>query len=127
MKINLAGWFVRETVWCLLGGRQADDIVSWLSKKTGPPAKELKTVEEAKEFIDASNVAVIGFFKDQTSDKAKAFLAVAANNDDQPFGVTSDDSVFKEHEAECGSIVLFKKVCVLTHSYFQNVRFFIPV
>ncbi|CAH1367000.1 protein disulfide-isomerase [Tenebrio molitor] len=91
------------------GGRQADDIVSWLSKKTGPPAKELKTVEEAKEFIDASNVAVIGFFKDQTSDKAKAFLAVAANNDDQPFGVTSDDSVFKEHEAECGSIVLFKK------------------
>jgi protein disulfide-isomerase A1 len=45
------------------GGRSAPDIVSWLKKKTGPPAKELKTVEEAKEFIEASNVAVIGFFK----------------------------------------------------------------
>ncbi|EFA00647.1 protein disulfide-isomerase [Tribolium castaneum] len=91
------------------GGRQADDIVAWLLKKTGPPAKEIKTVEEAKEFIDASNVAVIGFFKDQTTDKAKAFLAAAATIDDYPFGITSEDSVYKEYEAECGSIVLFKK------------------
>ena len=45
------------------GGRQADDIVNWLLKKTGPAAKELSTVDEAKSFIDENNVAVIGFFK----------------------------------------------------------------
>lgn len=45
------------------GGRQADDIVNWLLKKTGPPAKDLSSVDDAKAFIDGNNVAIIGFFK----------------------------------------------------------------
>jgi len=91
------------------GGRTADEIVSWVNKKTGPPAKELKTVEEAKEFMEANNVATVGFFKDQSSDAAKAFLAVANSIDDYPFGITSEESVYKEYDAKCGSIILFKK------------------
>lgn len=95
-----------------VGGRQSDDIVGWLSKKTGPPAKELKTVDEAKELIEANNVAIIGFFKDQSSPEAKAFLAAASSIDDHPFGITSVDAVYGEYEAKCGSIILFKKVCI---------------
>jgi len=91
------------------GGRQADDIVQWLLKKTGPPAKDLTSVEDAKKFIEEHNVAVIGFFKDQTSDEAKAFLNAAATIDDQAFGITSDDAVLAEHEAKCGNVILFKK------------------
>lgn len=91
------------------GGRQADDIVSWLLKKTGPPAKELKTVEEAKEFIESGNVVVVGFFKDQTSDAAKTFLSVASAIDDIPFAITSDDAIFDSNDAKCGTIILFKK------------------
>lgn len=79
-------------------------------KKTGPPAKDISSVESAKEFIEASNVAVIGFFKDQTTDLAKTFLDVAASIDDIPFGISSDDGVFGEYETKCGNIVLFKKV-----------------
>lgn len=45
------------------GGRQADEIVNWLNKKTGPPVKDLPTVDEAKAFIEAHNVAIVGFFK----------------------------------------------------------------
>lgn len=90
------------------GGRQADDIVAWLLKKTGPPAKELETVDAAKEFIKASTVAVVGFFKDRESDSAKAFLAAANAVDEYPFAITSSEDVYKEYSAECGSIILFK-------------------
>lgn len=38
------------------GGRQAADIVSWVNKKTGPPAKELNTVEEAEAFFKDNEV-----------------------------------------------------------------------
>jgi protein disulfide-isomerase A1 len=47
------------------GGRQADDIVNWLLKKTGPVAQNLQTLDEAKAFIEAHNFAVIAFFKVQ--------------------------------------------------------------
>merc|ERR1712180_428439 len=50
------------------GGRTADTIVSWLEKKTGPPAVAVATVEEAAAFATAEDVAVIGVFADQTTD-----------------------------------------------------------
>ncbi|CAB3363638.1 Hypothetical predicted protein [Cloeon dipterum] len=91
------------------GGRQAADIVSWLKKKTGPAAKALESVDAAKDFIEGSNVGVVGFFKDQTTDGAKAFLSAASAIDDHPFGITSDDSVFSEYGVEGEKVVLFKK------------------
>merc|ERR1712222_131575 len=50
------------------GGRTADTIVSWLEKKTGPPALALASVEEATAFVSGKDVAVIGVFADQTTD-----------------------------------------------------------
>ena len=49
------------------GGRTADTIVTWLEKKTGPPALDLADAEAAKKFVADNKVAVIGFFKDQTT------------------------------------------------------------
>lgn len=46
-----------------LAGREADDIVNWLKKRTGPAATELKDVAAAESLVDSSEVAVIGFFK----------------------------------------------------------------
>lgn len=91
------------------GGRQADDIVGWLNKKTGPPAKELETVDAAEALIADHQVAVIGFFKDRESAEAKAFLGAASAVDDHPFGITSNEDVYKKYEAKCGSIILFKQ------------------
>lgn len=91
------------------GGRTKDEIVSWLLKKTGPPAKSLKSVEDAKKLIESSTVVLIGFFKDQESDNAKQFLAAAGSIDDHPFGITSEAAVFKEYEvAGDEAIILFK-------------------
>merc|ERR1712209_227191 len=74
------------------GGRTADTIVSWVEKKTGPPAKALANAEEVTAFAEGKTVAVVGCFKDETTDAAKAFLAVASNMDDIPFGITGECS-----------------------------------
>jgi protein disulfide-isomerase A1 len=91
------------------GGRQADDIVTWLLKKTGPPALELETVDAAETFIADNTVAVVGFFKDRESEEAKAYLGAAAAVDDYPFAITSSEDVYKKYEAKCGSVVVFKQ------------------
>jgi len=90
------------------GGRVSADIKSWLLKKTGPPAVELKTVDEANT-LKEKDVVVIGFFKDQESEAAKEFLKVAGSMDDMPFGITSDSDVFADSKVDKDSVVLFKK------------------
>ncbi|GFS13875.1 protein disulfide-isomerase [Elysia marginata] len=91
------------------GGRQANDIVNWLKKKTGPPATELKDKDAALTFKEKEDVVVIGFFKDQESDSAKTFLKVATSMDDLPFGITSDSDVFADNKVDEDKVVLFKK------------------
>ncbi|XP_017467437.1 PREDICTED: protein disulfide-isomerase [Rhagoletis zephyria] len=90
------------------GGRQSDDIISWVTKKTGPPAKELNTVEEAEELLKDDKIVVVGFFKNQDSDEAKAFIAVANALDSFEFAISSNDEVVAKYEVKDGSVVLFK-------------------
>merc|ERR1711945_42957 len=90
------------------GGRTADTIVSWVEKKTGPPAKALANAEEAKAFVEGKTVAVIGCFKDETTDAAKAYLGVASNLDDIPFGITGDEAVCTEYGVEGEGIIMVK-------------------
>jgi protein disulfide-isomerase A1 len=91
------------------GGRQAAEIVNWLKKKTGPPATTLESVEDSTKFAEKGDVVIVGFFKDLESADAKAFLEVASETDDLPFGITSKDDIFKEHKVDKDSVVLFKK------------------
>merc|ERR1719369_2215563 len=88
------------------GGRTADTIVSWLEKKTGPPAKTLATVDDAKAFIADNDIAIIGFFDSVDSDGAKAFLSAAGSMDDFPFGITTEAAVLAEYKA--AGVVIFK-------------------
>merc|ERR1712172_118227 len=74
------------------GGRTAETIISWVEKKTGPPAAALADAEAVKTFVEGKTVAVLGCFKDETTGAAKAFLAAASNIDDMPFGITGDCS-----------------------------------
>ncbi|XP_032312440.1 protein disulfide-isomerase isoform X1 [Camelus ferus] len=90
-------------------GREADDIVSWLKKRTGPAATTLPDGAAAEALVASSEVAVIGFFKDLESDSAKQFLLAAEAVDDIPFGVTSSGDVFSKYQLDKDRVVLFKK------------------
>ncbi|KAM4692651.1 protein disulfide-isomerase [Rhinophrynus dorsalis] len=90
-------------------GREAADIVNWLKKRTGPAAATLNDDTAVAAVVDASEVAVIGFFKDTESELAKVFLQAAEAVDDVPFGITSNEAAFSKYELEKDAIVLFKK------------------
>lgn len=107
----------------LTGGRQADDIVAWLKKKTGPPAIMVATTEQAKELIAANTVVIFGFFPDQTTDKAKSFLNVAEQVDDQVFAIVTSEDVIKELEAQPNDLALFKNVSNLIINNLQTSWF----
>merc|ERR1712241_1129548 len=90
------------------GGRTAETIISWVEKKTGPPAKALAGADDAKAFVDGKDVAVVGCFSDETTDGAKAFLGAASNLDDLAFGVTGDEAVCSEHGVSGEGVVVLK-------------------
>jgi len=91
------------------GGRDANSIVDWVSRKSSLATKELKTAEEAKEFHDAHPVCALGFFKDAASKDAQVFKDVASDVDDISFALVSDEKLFAEYKLEKDAIVLFKK------------------
>lgn len=90
-------------------------------KKTGPPAKSLSSVDEAKAFIDEHPVVVIGYFKDPECEGAKRFLDVASTVDDHPFGIVSDNALFSEFSVEEDKVILYKKVN--SRIYFRVISF----
>ncbi|XP_030361895.1 protein disulfide-isomerase [Strigops habroptila] len=90
-------------------GREADDIVSWLKKRTGPAAATLGDAAAAEALVESSDVVVIGFFKDSASEAAKEFLLAAEAVDDIPFGISSSADVFTKYELSKDGVVLFKK------------------
>jgi len=89
------------------GPRDAEGIVQWLKKRSGPPATDVKTVEAFKE-LSKSNVLVLGCFSNQDSDKAKAFIEAAKRIDEYEVAITSATEVMEEVKAKDESILLLK-------------------
>lgn len=89
------------------GGRTGPEIVSWLKKKSGPPATTVTSVEEAKKFLGENDVAIVGIFADVEGDEAKAFLKAAAQGD-MMYAITTSADVAAEYGVEAPKIVLFK-------------------
>jgi len=90
------------------GGRTDTEIVSWLNKKTGPPAKIIETKEEIAKFLEPRDIAIVGFFADQESELAKTYLAVADGIDDLDFAI-APVAAGEAEGVTSDKIVVFKK------------------
>jgi len=102
-------FFSDGTTFEYTGGRTQEDLLSWLKKKTGPAADQLKTVEDLEKLKKTADVVVIGAFENLDSDAALTFLHVAKTVDGIPFGITSNSDVFKELKVTKDAVVLLKK------------------
>lgn len=69
----------------------------------------MKTAEEVTKEQTDENVLVLGYFKKEDSDDAKAYLKAASLNDAQKFFITADAKVAKELGLKKEGVVLIKK------------------
>jgi len=90
------------------GGRDAQGIVTWLEKKTGPACKEITKVGELKEILEKEQALVVGFFNDLKGEKAKIMEGVASGYDDVNFYLVSSPDVMKEYKQKDGSVLVLK-------------------
>lgn len=92
------------------GGRTTKEIVSWVTKKSGPAFTEVSDVEAATAFKSKQSVTVFGFFSELSGPEFKAFEVAASAVDDAAFAVTTSEAVRAALEvSETGNaIVLFK-------------------
>lgn len=93
------------------GGRMAPEMVAWLDKKIGPPAVPLASIEEVQSFTKDHEVAVVGFFSEESLGYA-SYTAACLDYDDYgvhyPVGITTNPGVAQHYEAK-DKVVLFKK------------------
>lgn len=89
------------------GPREADGIVSYLKKQSGPASVPIKTAKEVAEF-KAKPAAVVGVFKGEDAPEFKVFSDVAnALRDDFDFAHTFEAKIVDEIKKAPG-VVLYK-------------------
>ncbi|KAJ6730489.1 PROTEIN DISULFIDE ISOMERASE-LIKE 1-2 [Salix viminalis] len=73
------------------GPREADGIVEYLKKQSGPASAELKSADDAAGFIGDKKVVIVGVFPKFSGEEFENFLAVAEKlRSDYEFGHTLD-------------------------------------
>lgn len=90
------------------GGRQAEQISSWVVRKSGPAAKIVSSTDELSTLQQDNTVVVVGFLSDLESDLAKAFVETARVKEHITFAVLHDQSLFAGYNVSKDSVVIFK-------------------
>ncbi|XP_050054516.1 uncharacterized protein LOC126549427 [Aphis gossypii] len=80
------------------GGQTKDEIIQWVTMKSDPTKKVLKSEEELKSFIKSKNVTIVGFFENFDSDTEKFFLELADSPYNYRVGLVTDYSKFSDLE-----------------------------
>jgi protein disulfide-isomerase A1 len=88
------------------GGRTEKDIVAWVNKKSQPIYTTISSVEDIENFEEAHDIFVLGSFASADSDNAKAFISMAADNDDLSFAISTSANVAAHVGASGDSITV---------------------
>ncbi|KAK2659474.1 hypothetical protein Ddye_006007 [Dipteronia dyeriana] len=93
------------------GPREADGIVAYLKKQSGPASAEIKSVEDAASFIDEKKVVVVGVFTKFSGEEFENYTTLAEKlRSEYEFGHTLDAKLLPRGEQSVsGPIIrLFK-------------------
>uniref|UniRef100_A0A2C9U1I9 Protein disulfide-isomerase n=1 Tax=Manihot esculenta TaxID=3983 RepID=A0A2C9U1I9_MANES len=73
------------------GPRDADGIVEYLKKQSGPASVEIKSAEDASNFVGDKKIVIVGVFPKFSGQEFESFIAVAEKlRSDYEFGHTLD-------------------------------------
>ncbi|KAI8531353.1 hypothetical protein RHMOL_Rhmol11G0129900 [Rhododendron molle] len=93
------------------GPRDAEGIVAFLKKQSGPASREIKSVEDATALVDDKKIVVVGVFPEFSGEKFENFKALAEKlRSDYEFGHTLDAKLLPRGESSAvgPTIRLFK-------------------
>jgi len=88
------------------GPRKAAGIVSWISKKTGPPCTAISTVEQLEAFKEKADVVVVGAFGDDA--EAKAAFEAAAISSEVSYGLLDGTEVIAAAGLTAPGVTVFQ-------------------
>lgn len=86
-------WFVNGEAMEYSGGRDEKTIVSWVKKKTGPPAATAATTADLEKAEKDADVTVLGYFAAFEGEAFDAFISMAQKTDGIAFIQTTSADV----------------------------------
>lgn len=90
------------------GPRESAGIAKFMRAQVGPSAKELLNVKAAEDFLAKEDVAVVGFFADETSELKNMFLKLADKlRESVKFGVSSNKDILAKY-GYSDNVILFR-------------------
>lgn len=102
--------------------RSVDAIVSWITRKIGPPAAVLEDIENAETVKNEGNVVIIAHIEDANSNESLTFAEVADQHDDYKFAIVHDKGVANKLGFSKQGIKLFKKFDEGEVEYDQDLK-----
>jgi protein disulfide-isomerase A1 len=104
-------WFVNGEHKPYSGGRKAEEIVAWATKKTGPSVLTVKSVAEAEKALEVETPIAVAYVKSLEDKEAKTIAAVADKEEGVTFYLTDDKDVAAKFGLgeKTPSLVLLKK------------------
>jgi len=90
------------------GGRTAAEIVTWVNKKSGPPAVAVTTEEELTALQEKHEVFALGVFDSTDSENFRSFSFIASNDETNVYAYTTSNEVKLKLSIEVETVVVLK-------------------